>query len=46
MGQFAPGLIQQTLKCNSLFGQAALQRPSAQVQLSREVLYPRTLTRQ
>ena len=43
-GQFTTGLVQQTLKRNALLGEAALQRPSAQVQLSCEILYPRTLT--
>jgi hypothetical protein len=44
-GQFTTRLIQQTLKCNALLGEAALQRPSAQVRLSCEILYLRTLTR-
>jgi len=37
------GFIQQTLKGNALLSKAALQGPSAEMQLSCEVLYPRTL---
>ena len=44
MGQFTTRLVQQLLKSDALLGEAALQRPSAQVQLSREILYARTLT--
>jgi hypothetical protein len=43
-GQFTTGLVQQSLKRDAMLGEAALQGSSAQVQLSREVLYPRTLT--
>lgn len=46
MRQFATRLVQQVLKSDALFREAALQGPSAQVQLSGEILYSRTLTRQ
>ena len=46
MGQFATRLVQQVLKSDSLFREAALQGPSAQVQLSGEILNSRTLPRQ
>ena len=42
-GKFMTRLVQQTLKRNPLLGQPALQCPSAQVQLAREILYRRTL---
>ena len=43
-GQFMTGFIQQTLKGNALLSEAALQGPSAEVQLSCEILYSGTLT--
>ena len=43
-GQLTTGPVQQTLKGNALLAEAALQRSSAEVQLSCEILYPRTLT--
>jgi hypothetical protein len=43
-GQFATGLVQQALKRNAVLSEAALRGPSAEVQLSCEILYPRTLT--
>jgi hypothetical protein len=43
-GQFMTGFIQQTLKGNALPSEAALQGPSAEVQLSCEILYSGTLT--
>jgi hypothetical protein len=43
-GQFATGLVQQALKSNAVLGEAPLQGPSAEVQFSCEILYPRTLT--
>jgi hypothetical protein len=46
MGQFTTRLVQYLLKTDALFREAALQGPSAQVQLSREILYARTLTSQ
>ena len=45
-GQFATGFVQQTLKGNALLGKAALQCPSAEVQLSCEIVYARTLPRE
>ena len=44
-GEFTTRLVQQTLERDSLLGEAALQRPSAQMQFSCEILYPRTLAR-
>ncbi len=41
--QFTTSLVQQTLKRKALLGQAALQSSSAQVQLSSQILYARTL---
>jgi hypothetical protein len=38
------GFIQQTLKGNAVLNEAALQGPSAEVQLSCEILYSGTLT--
>ena len=43
-GQFMTGLIQQTLKGNALLSEATLQGPSAEVQLSCEILDSGTLT--
>ncbi|MGE5735870.1 MAG: hypothetical protein ACM34E_12330 [Acidobacteriota bacterium] len=43
MGQFTTRLVQQLLKSDALLGEAALQGPSAQVQLSREIVYARSL---
>jgi len=44
-GEFTTRLVQQTLERDSLLGEAALQRPNAQMQFSGEILYPRTLAR-
>ena len=43
-GKFTTRPVQQTLECDALIGQPALQGSRAEVQLSGEILYPRTLT--
>ena len=43
VGQFTTRLVQQLLESDALLDEAALQRASAQVQLSREILYARSL---
>ena len=44
--QFTTSFLQQVLKRDALLCQPPLQCPSAQVQLSREIFYPRALTRE